>query len=189
MGSDLSRWNRRPMILVLEGATMVFRNFKGVEGRYNREGDRNFCVLLDDQTAEAMIRDGWNVKSLKSREGTDEPPQPYLMVAVGFKVRPPRMVLITHKGKTEVPEDLCEFFDQVDIRNVDLTIAGSEWAVNGNSGVKAYLRTMYLTVEEDPLDIKYADVKLEELPTSSGRTNDNTIEGELVRQDQYELEG
>ena len=40
---------------------------------------------------------------------------------------------------------------------MDLTINPYVWEANGNTGVKAYLGTMYVTIAEDPLDAKYAD--------------------------------
>ena len=43
---------------MVEGARLVFRNFSGKEGQYNREGDRNFAVILDQETAERMAADG-----------------------------------------------------------------------------------------------------------------------------------
>jgi hypothetical protein len=55
--------------VLMEGVRIIFRNFSGKEGKYNREGDRNFAVLLDDKTAHAMAEDNWNVKWLKPREG------------------------------------------------------------------------------------------------------------------------
>lgn len=70
--------------VVMEGVRIIFRNFAGKEGMYNREGDRNFGVLLDDDVAEAMAKDGWNVKWLKARD-EDEEEQAYLSVAVNFK--------------------------------------------------------------------------------------------------------
>lgn len=157
--------------LTMEGAKIIFRNLAGREGKYNREGDRNFCVLLDVVTARAMEEDGWNIKRLRPREEDEGlEPQAYLPVSVSYKSRPPRVVLITSKGRTPLTEDVVEFVDMVDIKYVDLTINPYKWEVNGKGGVKAYLSTLYVIVHEDPLDLKYAD--LEELPTSSGRVNE-----------------
>jgi hypothetical protein len=172
-------------MLVIEDARLIFRNFAGREGRYNREGDRNFCVLLDEKTAEDMERDGWNVKALRSREEGD-PEQPYLQVSIGFKIRPPRLVLVTSKGRSILDEGMVELLDWVDIKTVDLTIRPYEWAVGGKTGIKAYLKTMYVTIHEDPLDLKYAD--LDELPARAGRVHelpqgfdpDRVVEGELA---------
>ena len=144
--------------VLMEGVRIIFRNFTGKEGQYNREGDRNFAVLLDEVTAEAMAADGWNVKVLKPREEDEEnaPPQPYLPVSVNFKGRPPRIVQITSRGRTHLDEATVEMLDWADIINVDLIVRPYEWTVNGKSGVKAYLQAMYVTIQEDPLEIKYA---------------------------------
>lgn len=144
--------------VLMEGVRIIFRNFSGKEGQYNREGDRNFAVLLDEATAEAMAADGWNVKVLKPREEDEEnaPPQPYLPVSVNFKGRPPRIVQITSRGRTHLDESTVEMLDWADIINVDLIVRPYEWTVNGKSGIKAYLQALYVTIQEDPLEIKYA---------------------------------
>jgi hypothetical protein len=146
---------------MMEGVRIIFRNFAGKEGQYNREGDRNFAVLLDDKTAEMMAEDGWNIKVLKPRESDEEDavPQPYLPVAVNFRGRPPRIVMVTSNNRTTLSEDQVEMLDWVDILNVDLIVRPYEWTVNGKSGIKAYLQSMYITIEEDPLEAKYADLE------------------------------
>ena len=146
--------------VIMEGVRIIFRNFSGKEGQYNREGDRNFAVLIDEPTAEAMAADGWNVKMLKPRDDDEEgsPPQAYLPVAVNFRGRPPRIVLITSRNRTNLNESQVETLDWVDILNVDLIVRPYEWTVNGKSGIKAYLQSMYVTIEEDPLEAKYAEL-------------------------------
>lgn len=142
---------------VLENVRIVFRNFSGAEGKYNRAGDRNFAVLLDDETAQAMANDGWNVKYLKPREEGDAP-QAYLQVKVSYKGRPPKVVMITSRGKSSLGEDMISILDWAEIKNVDLTLNPYEWEVNDKTGVTAYLKTIFVTIHEDALDLKYADV-------------------------------
>lgn len=155
--------------VLMESIRIIFRNFKGAEGQYNREGDRNFAVLLDDPVAEQMAKDGWNVKWLKAREEGDEE-QAYLTVAVNFKGRPPRVVMITSRGRTTLSENEVEILDWADLRTVDLIVRPYEWAVNGKTGVKAYLQSIYATIEEDALELKYADVG--DVNSRSGKVDD-----------------
>lgn len=164
----------------MQGATILFRNFAGKEGKFNREGDRNFCVLLDDDTARQMEADGWNIKHLRPREEGDEP-QAYLPVSVSYKIRPPRVVILTSKGRNTITdEDMIEVLDWVDVEFVDLTVRPYNWSVNGKDGIKAYLQTIYVKIHEDPLDLKYQDV--EELPASNGR-----VVGELPAGEEHEV--
>ena len=146
--------------VLMEGVRIIFRNFSGKEGQFNREGDRNFAVLIDDATATAMAEDNWNIKWLQPREGDDEEgtPQAYLPVSVNFKGRPPRIVLITSRGRTNLDEDSVEMLDWADIINIDLIVRPYEWNVNGKTGIKAYLQSIYATIEEDALEQKYNDL-------------------------------
>ena len=145
--------------VLMEGVQIIFRNFSGKEGQYNREGDRNFAVLLDDTIANAMLEDGWNIKWLKPREeDEDESQQAYIQVSVNFKGRPPRVVLITSRGRTNLDEGSVEMLDWADINNVDLIMRPYEWSVNGKTGIKAYLQSIYVTIDEDALELKYAEL-------------------------------
>lgn len=142
--------------VVMEGVRIIFRNFAGKEGQYNREGDRNFAVVLDDKTADAMLQDGWNVKQLTPKEGYEEDGVTfYLPVAVNFSGRPPRIVMITSRNRITLDENLVEQLDWADITNVDLIVRPYNWEVSGKTGVKAYLQTMFVTIQEDYLEAKY----------------------------------
>lgn len=145
--------------VLMEGVRIIFRNFSGKEGQYNREGDRNFAVLLDEKVATAMAEDNWNIKWLKPRDDDEEETrQAYLPVSVNFKGRPPRIVLITSRGRTNLDESSIEMLDWADIINVDLIVRPYEWTVNNKSGIKAYLQSIYVTIEEDPLELKYSEL-------------------------------
>ena len=145
--------------LVLENVQIMFRNFSGKEGQYNAAGDRNFVLFLDPDSAESMAKDGWNIKELKPREEGDIP-QSYVQVAVSYnpKARPPRVVMITSRGRTPLSEDEVAILDWADISTVDLIINPYQWEVNGKTGIKAYLQSIFVTIHEDELDLKYADV-------------------------------
>lgn len=142
--------------VIMEDAWIIFRNFKGAEKTFNREGDRNFCVVLDPEIAEAMLEDGWNIKQLKSRD--DEPGDFYVQVSVGYKGRPPRIVLISSKGRVELTEAEIEVLDWIDIQKADLIIRPYKYDVNGTKGIKAYTKTLFITMNEDYFELKYADV-------------------------------
>lgn len=153
--------------VVMEGMRIVFRNFAGKEGQYNREGDRNFGVILPPDVAEQMLADGWNVKYLKPREDDEEGEEtPWIQVSVNFDAgRPPTILMITSRGKTKLDKDNVEQLDWVDIAQdesgtpkVDLIVRPYHWEVSGRSGIKAYLQTMYVTIEEDDLARKYAEM-------------------------------
>lgn len=166
--------SKRP--LVFEDAKILFRNFSGVEGTYNRKGDRNFVLLLEEDVAQGMAEDGWNIKWLKARN-EDEEPQAYVEVAVNFRGRPPRVVMITSRGKTQIGEDEVSILDWAEIRKTDLIIRPYHWEVSGKTGVKAYLQALYVTIEEDELELKYVDVPDSAVSSMSPYTDD--LEQEL----------
>lgn len=143
--------------IIIENARIGFRNFSGKEGKFNPAGRRNFCVFIDHDLAAKLSGDGWNIRYLQPRDPEDDT-QAYIPVAVNFKFNPPKIVLVTKKSKTKLEEDEVNILDWAEIAKVDLTLRPYNWEVNGKTGVKAYLKTMYVTIVEDDFADKYGDI-------------------------------
>ena len=156
--------------LVIEDARVMFRNFAGREQAFNSEGDRNFCVFLDPPLANRLSEEGWNVKHLRPREEEDER-QAYLQVSVNYaKGRPPRVVLISSKGRTELGAEEVPMLDFADLKTADVVLNPYNWEVNGNKGIKAYLKSGFFTINEDELELKYAALDDGQDPTIPSKT-------------------
>lgn len=147
--------------ITINDARIIFRNFSGEEGKYNAKGNRNFCVILDPMLAPKLIEDGWSVRFLKPRD-PEEAPQPYMQVKVSFGNIPPQMVLIANNSKKSLSEDEVNILDWAELERVDLIIRPYNWEVNGKHGVKAYLKTGYFKIADDPLAALYDEIPIGE---------------------------
>lgn len=140
----------------IDEAEILFRNFAGAEQPFNKAGDRNFCLLLPEELANQMVTDGWNVKTLVAKEEGDVD-RPYVQVAVKYGIKPPRIVVIAGDVRTDITEDMVAMLDYAEIEKVDLIITPYAWRIEASntSGIKAYLKTMFVTIYQDELVQKY----------------------------------
>ena len=144
-------------ILQIDDARIIYRNFSGAPSKFNREGDRNFAVVItEEDIADALIQDGWNVKIRSPRE-EGETPFMYLPVKVKFNDRGPQVYLQTNDNLNRLDEESVDILDNVDIVSVDLDIRPYDWDVNGCAGRTAYLQSMKVTQQVDRFAEKYGN--------------------------------
>lgn len=145
-------------ILQVDDARIVYRNFSGAPSKFNREGDRNFAVVIETQEqADALIEEGWNVK-IKAPRDEGEDPFIYLPVKIKFNDRGPSVYLRSGKAMRKLSEDTVDILDNVDILSVSMDLRPYDWEVNGKSGRTAYLQSINVTQEVDRFADIYAEV-------------------------------
>ena len=144
-------------ILQINDARIVFRNFRGEGGPYNREGDRNFALVIPNKDiADELIKDGWNVKIKEAREEGDQP-FIFLTVKVKFNDIGPHIYLKTGKAVNKLDEETVSCIEDIDIRSVNLDIRPYDWDINGKTGRTAYLQSMEIIQEIDRFAARYAE--------------------------------
>ena len=162
-------------ILEINDARICFRNFKGAADKFNKEGDRNFALIIaggtvddgrriQDVTAEEMadvlLNDtnrygvGWNVKIKSPREEGEEP-FIYLPVKVKFNDRGPSVYLRSGRNRVKLDEDTVSMLDDIDILNLDIRPYDDE--INGKPFRSAYLQSIFVTQEIDRFAARFAE--------------------------------
>lgn len=141
--------------LTIENARIIFRNFRGEATKYKREGVREFSILFDNETGLELIQDGWNLRALKPRDEDELEPY-HLSVGVKYGYISPDIYLIKNNRKILLDEESVGMLDTAEIEAADLIVRPYNWTVNGKSGVKAYLKTMYVVIKEDTFANKYS---------------------------------
>jgi hypothetical protein len=146
--------------LEIDDARIIWKNFTGRADRFNREGDRNFHLIIPDQEiCDAMLADtnqygdGWNVKIKPAREEGDLPFM-HMPVKVKFNGRGPNVYLVpcskeeylerlkegNAPNKVLLDEKTIKCLDDIDILSMDMDIRPYDDRMsNGNSFRTAYL--------------------------------------------------
>lgn len=136
-------------ILQIDDARIIFRNFAGAPSKFNREGDRNFAlVIVNEDIANELIAKGWNVK-IKAPEEEGEAPFMYMTVKVRFSEYGPTVYLKSGDKMVKLDEESVACLDSIDILSVDLDIRPYDWEVNGKTGRAAYLKAIRVTQNID----------------------------------------
>ena len=136
-------------ILQIDDARIIYRNFSGEASQFNRAGDRNFSVLIEDEQIANELRDhGWNVKIKQAREEGDTPFM-HLPVKVKFNDRGPSVYLVSGSNRVKLDEETIGMLDNIDILGADLDIRPFDWEVNGKAGRAAYLQSICVTQDID----------------------------------------
>lgn len=149
-------------ILQIDDARIAFRNFKGEGDKFNREGDRNFVLIIPtEEMADSLVKEGWNVKIRDPREEGDTPFM-YLPIKVKFNDRGPQVYLKTGDRVNRLDEESVDVLDDIDVLGVNLDIRPYDWEVNGKSGRTAYLQSIEVIQEVDRFAARYAEEEIRE---------------------------
>ena len=148
-------------VLQIEDARIIFRNFSGIGSKYNREGDKNFAVIIPNQEiADQLTSNGWNIKIKPPRDEGDTPFM-YLPVKIKFNHRGPSVYVVAGEKVTRLNEDTISMLDEIDIRSVDMDLRPYDWEVNGKNGRSAYLQALNVIQNIDRFAARY---QKDELP-------------------------
>lgn len=181
--------------ITLEDIRIIWKNFSGEKRLFNEQGKRNFSIPLDEETALKLREIGWNIKDNAHKIEQGQPVDYHIPVTVKMDARiPPKVYLIVRSKNIRIPldEDTIGLLDTAELDTVDVVLRPFNWDVNGKQGVAAYLKLMYATLQEDPLDLKYAHIPLDgEADNVDGLiekySGDDVIDGEVVWE--YEDDG
>lgn len=144
-------------ILQIDDARIIYRNFRGEGSKFNREGDRNFALIIpNEEMADALAKEGWNVK-IKPPRDEDDSPFMYLPVKIKFNDRGPAIYLKSGNNVRKLSEDVVGLIDDIDILSVDMDVRPYDWEVNGKTGRTAYLQSMEVVQEVDRFAARFAE--------------------------------
>ena len=155
-------------VIQIDDATLIFKNFEGRETQYNRKGDRNFAIRIDNPDDAEKLRDrGWNVR-IKPGRDEDDGPFMYLPVKLGYNKRDdgtvfgPNAYLWSGNNRITLDEESISTLDQIEIETVNLDIRPNDWNISGRSGRTAWLKNIEVYQRIDRFAARYAQMDRED---------------------------
>lgn len=145
--------------LIFDNERITFRNFSGRAGKYNDEGERDFCAIISDSDmAQRLADEGWNISIIKPRDEDDETGH-VLRVKVTKKAR-------DGKGFTRLPS-IYKHKNGNHVKLTDRTVGDLDYdeivetsfVVRGfmyePGKISAWLNSMDVVIAEDPFADRY----------------------------------
>lgn len=130
-------------LIEINNAKILWKNFTGVSGFYDKEGGRNFCLVLpDDASVNFFEQNGYSV-AIKSSGVEVREFIRYLKVKLKFNNGEPTIILESNNKTIRVDENLVSVLDFIKIKSIDMSIKPYHWELpNGEHGQIAYLNSM-----------------------------------------------
>lgn len=154
--------------LQIDNARIIWPNFAGAEKGYDREGDRNFTLVFDnEELVDELIADGWNIKKRPS-DDPDEPPFMTMKVKLSYTVRRdgsvfgPKAYLWTNGVRNELDQDSIACLDHIDRGEINMDIRPHDWEYHGKTGRTARLNVIEVFQNVDRFQERYANMRSEE---------------------------
>lgn len=146
--------------IIIKDARIIYKNFDGHPTKYNKPGDKNFAVIIDDEDLyNRLANEGWNIKPYINKYDENAEQLYSLGVDIVYNNYPPAVYQVTNNGKVLLDETTIVCLQHARLTKIDLDIRPRNWTDdNGNNRVKAYLDTMFCVIEESPLMDDYKDI-------------------------------
>ena len=111
-------------VITIKNSSVAYKNFRGIGGEYNNEGDRNFNVVIDETTARELKNAGYNIRVQPGRkEGDDD--RYLLKINVSYRFVEPNIYVIEDGTRVKITEDTVGRLDGANIDFVDLSFTPS----------------------------------------------------------------
>lgn len=152
-------------VIPFQDAEIKYPNFAGRKSQFNRQGDRNFCIVIKDpEEAAELSAMGFNVKEKMPmvNEGDSywllQVSLSYHEPGSGLEFLDPKAYLVVDGKLKPLTEETIGCIDRLDAECIDITVtAGKPYeGRDGNMRVRAWLDSIYVTIANNPVAAKYA---------------------------------
>lgn len=145
-----------------DNADIIFKHFGGEKDNFHTEGQRDFCIKIDEEAANYLMDKGLNVKPLTSRD-PDEPPTFYVKVKLKYGVSDdgrewgPIVNVYTDKVKRVYKEKDVSKLDHARILDADVVAHVYRRQNNGKPTATLTLDILHAVIKERTYDDPYAN--------------------------------